>query len=169
LAFLIYALSRDYEGHLDYIPVHGSSSDRTFASHEETACIVRGMKLTFVVKELYGAPAAAIGPGNAQTPNPDSRTLNLYHLLRASVEGHKVWILIIPIRGKKEVIESFYGSGQPPQMLDNGVPLDIRMCIILAMNCQTAVPYTVTHVCTSFGRYNDFRKDSQRTILWCLV
>jgi hypothetical protein len=79
--------------------------DRTFASHEETACIVRGMKLTFVVKELYGAPAAAIGPGNAQTPNPDSRTLNLYHLLRATVDGHQVWELNIPIRGKKEVIE----------------------------------------------------------------
>jgi hypothetical protein len=69
--------------------------DRTFASHAETACIVRGMKLTFVVKELYGAPAAAIGPGNAQTPNSDSRTLNLYRLLRATFGGCKVWKLVV--------------------------------------------------------------------------
>jgi hypothetical protein len=82
-------LSRDYERHLGYIPCHGSSSDRTFASHEERGRIVRAMKLTFVVKELYGAPAAAIGPGNALTPNPDSRSLNLYHS-SSGVEGQQV-------------------------------------------------------------------------------
>jgi hypothetical protein len=47
-----------------------------------------------------------------------------------------------------------YCSEQSPQTLVDGVALDIKMPVFLVMDSQTAVPYTVTHVCTSFGRCN---------------